>query len=316
MKSATLAVAAFAATSILWPSLLAADHLKPRLYLLPPKPGQSTGNLVSEVERTGIVNRVKEGSIQFVGQFMFLSQELTGLTCEGDFASVDGAPLAHGDIVRFRHVGGRCEDMTVVSRDPDESRRLEAEMTGAAAPAPEPAASAPETKAEETADGGQQEKLVYVSYPDLPDALPDVATVQRALAALGYDPGPADNVYGQRTGDAIAAFRARHPDLARTPGRDITLELWQNLWAAEKRVTVPVGLGDGREIPFVAAFWITKGADGGHSVLGGARHSPPLGEAHLDKKLEALVPRIDTGSTILLVISQDLAGFVISGRSR
>lgn len=36
---------------------------------------------------------------------------------------------------------------------------------------------------------------------------PSTASVQRALAALGYDPGPADGVAGPRTRQAIAAFQ-------------------------------------------------------------------------------------------------------------
>lgn len=39
------------------------------------------------------------------------------------------------------------------------------------------------------------------------DIEPGVATVQRALAALGYDPGPPDGVMGPRTREAIAAFQ-------------------------------------------------------------------------------------------------------------
>lgn len=39
------------------------------------------------------------------------------------------------------------------------------------------------------------------------DIEPGVAAVQRALAELGYDPGPADGVMGPRTRQAIAAFQ-------------------------------------------------------------------------------------------------------------
>lgn len=43
--------------------------------------------------------------------------------------------------------------------------------------------------------------------PDQPDRS-TIIFVQQRLAALGYDPGPADGVYGPRTAAAIQAFLA------------------------------------------------------------------------------------------------------------
>jgi len=37
----------------------------------------------------------------------------------------------------------------------------------------------------------------------------DVAKLQRALAALGYDPGPVDGVFGPRTLSAVMEFQRR-----------------------------------------------------------------------------------------------------------
>ena len=44
-------------------------------------------------------------------------------------------------------------------------------------------------------------------YPP-PKAL--FAKIQRGLAALGYDPGPADGIYGRKTSNAIEAFQANN----------------------------------------------------------------------------------------------------------
>ncbi len=48
----------------------------------------------------------------------------------------------------------------------------------------------------------KDDPLVYLP----PKAL--LAKIQRGLAALGYDPGPADGIYGRKTSNAIEAFQA------------------------------------------------------------------------------------------------------------
>ena len=60
--------------------------------------------------------------------------------------------------------------------------------------------------------GGAPRKPVAASTPPAPDparARQRIASVQRGLASLGYNPGPADGVMGRKTRAAISAFQAK-----------------------------------------------------------------------------------------------------------
>lgn len=292
---------------LLVPGVAVAEHLKPRLFILPPKEPIQQGFDV-RVERLGIVNRVNPDSIQVVGLFLF-GPAPVAMTCNGDFTETGAFPLMHGDIVRFVSANAGCVEFEIVSCDPAESQALEDRWFAAVAPPAAPAAEA-EPKAEAEA-AGPSDELVYTDAPDLPQEVPDVASVQRGLAALGYDPGPPDNVFGRRTGAAIAAFRAQHPALRDAEDRTVTLELWQNLALARRGLDRPVRLPDGTTKTAIAAFWITRRPDGEFYVVGGGRQGFSLVDVRFNQRLAEIAGRIDTGQTVLMKITSDRAGYLV-----
>lgn len=289
----------FSITLLVWPSIVGADHLKPRLFIYGPKVESS---VKVQITRIGIVNQVFEDKIQVVGEFLF-APRLVSLMCEGDFGPQSAVPLKHGDAIQFLSHSDGCRDFMVLSED------VAAEMEERFAALEEQ----PVAKAEEPATTeAPKVEHTYVSLPELSEELPDIATVQARLSALGYDPGPIDGAYGRRTGDAVTAFRANHPELSRSLDRRITMELWQHLELAtdqlHKRMATEAG-----EKSLIAAFWITRLPEGGYRALGGARAEFAKAERQFRQGLQNLAPTIDPGRTILLWITDDFTVNEVDG---
>lgn len=89
--------------------------------------------------------------------------------------------------------------------------------------------------------------------------------VQRALAALGYDPGPADGVPGPATRAAVEAFQA---DQGLTPDGRITYELVERLDAALDAALKDSSLRHGQ-----GRLWQVARADAPPSYVFGTMHS-------------------------------------------
>lgn len=301
MKHTLIAVLGF------WlPMAACADHLKPSIYIFPPKPDRPAPSFSVQQDRFGIVNRILDEGVQVVGQFMPLSPVLTAITCVGVFHAEDGTVLAHGDVLEFVDLDGYCTEVAIVSRDPEVTARIEAEWR-AQQPPPKPEAAAPaDAPAPEPETADETPRLVTVTRPPVPQALPQVRDVQQNLADLGYDPGPADNIPGRRTDAAIAAFRAGHPHL--TPGTDLTLELWQNLSLSAQEMQRELTF-DGRRVQPVAVFWVTVATEGEAAILGGSR--PGFDPAMLSASLAKVDALATPGDTVLLWVDGEDIVYVV-----
>ena len=102
----------------------------------------------------------------------------------------------------------------------------------------------------------------------LGDAGEAVADIQRKLMALGYDPGPADGVFGRRTLNAVKAFQAQRVG---PNGRPLVVDGEVGpltAWALEhgKIITPPPAFAFAEEPP---------GASG-EAPWDGRRFEPPL----------------------------------------
>ncbi|NLE93993.1 MAG: peptidoglycan-binding protein [Chloroflexi bacterium] len=58
-----------------------------------------------------------------------------------------------------------------------------------------------------------------------------VTNLQRMLAALNYNPGPIDGIYGSMTKSAVLDFQQDHSDLTNDGicGRYTKINIWENL---------------------------------------------------------------------------------------
>ena len=64
----------------------------------------------------------------------------------------------------------------------------------------------------------------YYGAPPPPGGSELVYSIQTSLTRLGYDPGPPDGLYGQRTADAISQYPARQPFASRRPALAATAQ--------------------------------------------------------------------------------------------
>ncbi len=277
-----------------------ADHLRPSLWVLDPGDGRPTGNLSLATPRTAIVNKVDAKDLELVGRLIPFVSSTSGIRCDGNFSESGPLSLAHGDVVILSAATGRCENISVVSRDRDVARNLSASWVSGP---PKPILDVVEF----SPDAFKSDSLSSTVPPDGPSGLPSVAEVQDALASLGYDPGPIDNVMGVRTREALAAFRTRHPQLLNDTDTAATSGLWYHLSVARDAMSKAVHLADGSEITPQAVFWLSVDLSGDATVIGGAKASFPLEEAaRFQDILPALAGRIGAGKTVAIWYTEDL----------
>lgn len=104
------------------------------------------------------------------------------------------------------------------------------------------------------------------------DKGPEVADLQRRLAAAGFDPGPADGVFGPRTEEAVRGFQARYGNLSSDGiAGPLTMAALRRLEFIRRVIPPALDLERRHEIP--AAFTAAQAAhealnaDGTLSVL-------------------------------------------------
>ena len=112
------------------------------------------------------------------------------------------------------------------------------------------------------------------------------ALVQKTLAELGYDPGPADGVAGGRTRTAVAAFR-KDRGLAAEGAIDEALldDLYAAFDARLASETLPYDQG---------RFWLVESPSGETSYLLGTMHSADLRIVNLPKPISKAFARSET----------------------
>ena len=198
-------------------------------------------------------------------------KHLSVISIVGALAFGASPAYAEGLWENFLKDAGKVVDkVDVFSDDPEESttdtseKTLNQEETGTGEPdqdtakAPEtsePAESSSKPSATGQADSSQKAQIVPKPKPARPSAV--IKEAQALLAELGYDPGPADGLYGKRTGKAVSNFQK---DRGTRVTGDVTEGLLselkkaqsEKLAAAEPQSEEP-SIADGGNEPPVAA---------------------------------------------------------------